>query len=482
MTRSSYREEARDIPVVADVDVCVVGGGPAGVCAAVGAAKAGARVFLVERYGFLGGMWTAGMVLTLAGYNSWLRPYRRCVGGVPGEWLARAAAMGGAEDNEGWVLNSDPEVMKLVADEMLAEAGVERLYHTWGARPIVEDGVVCGAYVENVDGRRAVLARATVDCTGDGDLIAGSGSDWETGETLQPMTMPFRIGNVELDPDIDHTEPARIPIGPDPLMLGEPLLSEATSRRPDVTCDRVAMREARERGELPVFGGPWFGGLEKDIAWVNTTRIVGDAAMAAELTRAEIEGRRDSHVIAAYFRKALPGFENSRLLHTSTQIGIRETRRLVGMYTMTGDDVRAGTVFDDAVAVGCWPIDVHPSDQDVGIHAMYVPLPYGIPYRSLVPVATDGLLAAGRCISVNRDALGSTRVGATCAATGEAAGVAAAIAANRDVRLRDLDTAELRRVLRDQGAIVDPPPGGTPDRIPDTASRAQAPETVGDST
>jgi hypothetical protein len=456
MTIKVIREPARNVEIIDEVDVLVVGGGPAGVCAAVAAAQAGATTFLVERHGFLGGMWTAGMVLTLAGYNAWLRPYQRCVDGVAGEWLRRATALGGAEDNEGWVLNSDPEVMKLVADAMLAEANVRCLLHTWAALPIVEGDQVRGAFIENVDGRLAILARMTVDCTGNGDMIARSGARWEKGNTLQPMTLPFRIGDLHLDPAIDHAKPACIPIGPEPVTLQGNVLADNASRRLDAKVDFEAMRAARQRGELPPFGGPWFGGLEKDIAWVNTTRVIGDASIAAELTRAEIEGRKNVFTIVAYFREHTPGFENARLLHTAAQIGVRETRRLVGDYTLTGDEIRAGARFEDSIGVGCWSIDIHPADE-VAIHAMYVPLPFQLPYRMLLPQNVGNLLAAGRCISVDREALGSIRVGATCGVTGQAAGAAAALAAREGVQPHEVDIRRLRDVLTTQGAIVDPP-------------------------
>ncbi len=453
-------EQARDTTVVADVDVLVVGGGPAGVCAAVAAGRAGASVFIVESNGFSGGMWTAGMVLTLAGFNSWLRPYRRCVAGVPGEWLARSAALGGAEDNASWVLSSDPETVKLVADELLAEAGVGILYHTWAAAPILQDGRVCGALVENVGGRSAFRARVTVDCTGNGDMLARAGVAWEKGRALQPMTAAFRLGSVRSDPAFDHTAPVCIPIGPEPTLLQDPLASQYASRRLDFVYDRDKMKAARERGEIPPYGGPWFGGLEKDIAWVNGTRIYGDASDPAELSRAEVEGRRAVAALAGYFRGNFPGFEQARLLQSGSHIGVRETRRMVGEYVLTGDDVRAGRPFEDSIAVGCWPIDVHPSQGEVGVHAMFVPLPYCIPYRCLVPREVGGLLAAGRCVSVDRQALGTARVGATCAAVGQAAGAAAALAARGGVEPRRVDAGELRRLLASQGAIVDPPAGG----------------------
>jgi len=214
------------------------------------------------------------------------------------------------------------------------------------------------------------------------------------------------------------------------------------------------MRAARIRGELPVFGGPWFGGTEKNDVWVNTVRILGDATDNRDLTRAEVQGRRDAHTLFTYLRDHVDGFDGSRLERTSPTIGIRETRRLVGITTLTGDEIRSGEQADDSIALGAWPIDVHPTDGEVGAHTMYVPAPYGIPYGALVPATTDGLLAAGRCISVDREALGSARVGATCCATGHAAGTAAALSARSGVHPRALDVVTLQRTLREQSALV----------------------------
>ncbi len=450
-----YAEPARRVPLLADVDVLVVGGGPAGVAAAVGAARTGAKTFLVEESGGFGGMWTQGLVITMAGFNSWLAPDRvRVVDGVAGEWLRRTAAIGGAADHDGWVLNSDPEKMKLTADAMLEDAGVDFLLHVLATSPIVVDGAVAGCLVETREGRRAIRATVTVDGTGNGDIIARAGADWLKGDTLQPMTMPLYISNVRTDPAIDHLAPAHVRVGPAPGYLDPAGLADSQAARRDVPIDIAAMRAARARGELPVFGGPWFGGLDKDVVWVNTVRIVGDATDNRDLTRAEVEGRRDAHTLFAYLRDHVEGFENGRLERTSPTIGIRETRRLVGMTTLTGDEIRAGSPVEDSIALGAWPIDVHPTDGEVGAHTMFVPAPYGIPYRALVPATTDGLLAAGRCISVDRDALGTVRVGATCAATGHAAGTAAALSARDGVRPRDLDPAVLQAMLRAQGALV----------------------------
>ncbi|WP_426184916.1 FAD-dependent oxidoreductase [Microbacterium sp. TWP3-1-2b2] len=455
MSRTHYLEPSREVPILADVDVLVVGGGPAGVSAAVAAARTGARTFLVEESGGFGGMWTQGLVITLAVYNSWLAPSReRVVDGVGGEWLRRAANLGGASDHDGWVLNSDPEKMKLVADELLTEAGVEFLLHVLATYPIVEDGAVVGCLVETREGRMAVTAKVTVDATGNGDVVARAGSDWLKGDTLQPMTMPMYIANVAPRVGVDHLTPAHVRIGPEAGYLDGRGLADSQAARRDVPLDLHAMREARVRDELPVFGGPWFGGIEKDEVWVNTVRILGDATDNRDLTRAEVQGRRDAHTLFEYLRDHVDGFEDGRLERTSPTIGIRETRRLVGVATLTGDEIRAGEQAEDSIALGAWPIDVHPADGEVGAHTMFVPAPYGIPYRSLVPARTDGLLAAGRCISVDREALGSARVGATCCATGHAAGTAAALSALNGVQPRELDVRMLQLTLREQGALV----------------------------
>lgn len=451
----SYREPSRDVPVLASVDVLVVGGGPAGVSAATAAARSGARTMLVEESGGFGGMWTQGLVITLAGYNSWLAPHRvRVVDGIGGEWLRRAVARGGAADHDGWVLNSDPEKMKIVADELLTDADVDFLLHVLATYPIVEAGAVTGCLVETREGRMAIMATVTVDATGNGDIVARSGPDWRKGQTLQPLTMPMYVSNVSPRADIDHLAPAHVRVGPVAGDLDKRGLEDSQAARNDVPLDVEAMRESRARGELPVFGGPWFGGLEKDVVWVNAVRILGDATDNRDLTRAEVQGRRDARLLFEYLREHVDGFENARLERTSPTIGIRETRRLVGAATLTGREIRSGAQPHDSIALGAWPIDVHPADGEVGAHTMFVPAPYGIPYRTLVPATTDGLLAAGRCISVDREALGSVRVGATCTATGHAAGTAAALSAIGGVRPRDLNVGALQRTLRAQAAIV----------------------------
>ncbi len=451
--KKTYTEREKVIEVIASPDVLVAGGGPAGIGAAVGAAKAGASVMIIEALGSFGGMWTNGLVITLAGFNNWLRPYQRCVNGVMGEWISLAEEKGGAENNRSWVLNSDPEIMKTVADEMLLRNGVKCLLHTWVADVILEEGSIKGVLVENVDGRRAVLAKNIVDCTGNGDLFARAGASFSISPELQPMTLPFFLAGVETSGKIPFEEELVVPFGPEPGFLGEPLLSEYTSRRRDVDIDREKLKSAFGRGELPNFGGPWFGGMRKNFPWVNTTRVYGSAVNAEELTAAEIEARRNAREIADFYKKECEGFQNSWLMRTAATIGIRETRRLDGVYRLTREDIAACRKFDDAIALGTWPIDVHPPKGKSGMHEMYVPLPYQIPYRALLPRDTDNLIVAGRCISTDREAMGTIRVGATCGATGHAAGIAAALSAQSGISLRLLEPKEVQQELVRQDAL-----------------------------
>jgi hypothetical protein len=450
-----YKEKAREIDIIDEVDVLVVGGGPAGIGAAVGSARAGATVMIIEAMGSFGGMWTNGMVITLAGFNNWLRPYQRCVNGIMGEWLSLAEKKGGAENNRSWVLNSDPEIMKLVADNLITENNVKCLLHTWMADVIHGDGCLKGIIVENVDGRKAILAKVIVDCTGNGDVFARAGEPFFISGELQPMTLPFYLAEVGKTGEIPFEEELVIPFGPEPGFLGEPLLSEYTSRRRDVQVDKNKLKDAAGKGILPYFGGPWFGGLRKRYPWVNTTRVYGSAVNAAELTAAELEGRKNTHEIVEFYKKEFKGFEHSWLMKTASTIGIRETRRLDGIYTLTKEDIVTNSKFSDSVALGTWPVDVHPPKGQSGMHEMYVPLPYQIPFRALLPKNNDNLIVAGRCISADREAMGTVRVGATCGAIGHAAGIAGALAAISGNTLMTLQYKDIKQELINQNAIIE---------------------------
>lgn len=455
MKANIYLEKEKEIDIIDEVDVLIIGGGPAGIGAAIGSARAGVSTMIVEAMGSFGGMWTNGLVITLAGFNNWLRPYQRCVNGVMGEWISLAEKKGGAENNRSWVLNSDAEIMKLVADEMLQKNGVKCLLHTWMADVIVDDNCLKGVLIENVEGRKAVIAKVIVDCTGNGDVFARANESFDISPELQPMTLPFYLAEVQSVGKTDFEVELVIPFGPEPGFLKEPLLSEYTSRRRDVHIDREKLKNAFHIGELPFFGGPWFGGLREKYPWVNTTRVYGSAVNAAELTRAEIESRKNAHEIAAYYKRECDGFQHSWLMKTASTIGIRETRRLNGVYTLTKEDVVSCCKFQDSIALGVWPIDVHPPKGQSGMHEMYVPLPYQIPFRALLPKRIENLIVGGRCISVDREAMGSIRVGATCGAIGHAAGIAAALSTKSGNTLKTLSYKDIQQELINQGGIFE---------------------------
>jgi hypothetical protein len=322
---------------------------------------------------------------------------------------------------------------------------------------ILEEKELRGVIIENVAGRLAIFAKRVVDATGNGDVLARANGSFEISTNLQPMTMPFFINDVIPKLELPHDDEVVIPIGPEPGELKDPYLTQYASRRHDIDIDHKKLADAKAEGILPTFGGPWFGGLRKNQVWVNTTRVYGSAVDADDLTNAEMQARQDAHAIMNFYRQEMEGFENAYLAQTSPMIGIRETRRLNGEYQLTGDDIRSQTEFPDSIGLGVWPIDVHPSKGQSGVHAMYVPGPYGIPYRCLVPTDRENLLVSGRCVSMDREAHGSARVGATCGAIGHAAGVAAALSIQLEQTVRAVPYKKLREVLVAQGAILSVP-------------------------
>ena len=455
MKQNVYTEKERTIEIIDEVDVLVVGGGPAGMGAAIGAARTGAATMIIENMGSFGGMWTNGLVITLGGFNNWLKPWQRCVNGVMGEWLVMAEKRGGAENSRSWVLDSDPEIMKIVADELILNNKVKCLLHTWMADVIMQDNCIKGILIENVDGRKAIMAKRVVDCTGNGDVFARAGASFNISPELQPMTLPFYFAEVEPAGKLPYNEEVMIPIGPEPGNLSGDLLYEYMSSRRDIIIDRTKLKEAQQKGEFPEYGGPWFGGLRRRFPWVNTTRVYASGVNAAELTAAEMEARKNAHQMMDYYRRNFKEFRNSWIMKTSSTIGIRETRRLTGMYTLTAEDILSGRKFDDSIAVGSWPIDVHPQKGQSGQHTYKVPLPFNIPYRTLLPEIIDNLAVAGRCISVDRETMGSIRVGATCGAIGHAAGIAAALSAKSGDSMRKFNYKKIQRELLHQNAIID---------------------------
>jgi hypothetical protein len=238
--------------------------------------------------------------------------------------------------------------------------------------------------------------------------------------------------------------------------IEHPLLG---TRSPTTNQMRAAMTAAVEKGELASFGGPWFAGLDESEVWVNTTQQFIDATDVRSLTSGEIDGRRQVREVIDFWKRNVDGFENAALLCTAARLSIRETRRVMGEHVLTAEDVIEARPAPDGIALGCWPIDVHRSKGEAlserdRQYRGHRPTPYRIPYRCLVPLKVDQLLVAGRCISTSREGMGSIRVMGTCMAIGEAAGTAAALAARRGIRPRDLDIEALQSALRRQGVML----------------------------
>jgi hypothetical protein len=417
----SIREAARDLPVYAIVDVLVVGGGPAGIGAAVAAARSGATTLLVERYGCLGGIWTAGL----------LNPYfdGGGKGGIPTEIIERLRRYGGGEAAQQWhperfiatVFNF--ESMKYVLDRMAIESGVRLLFYTYAVGAIVEDGCVRGAIVENKSGRQAILAGVVIDCTGDGDVAYHAGCEYELGRPsdglMQPMTLQFKARGFSWSPDSYE--------------------AVVKFNRPE----DVAEIPFNSFAAVPLPGEP-------DTAAMMWTHIHGvDGTNADDLTSAVIEGRRQVHRAMSLLRSAREVVGDGHLVETAMQVGVRETRRVLGDYYLELRDLVSGRSFEDGICRVTFNVDIHIPD---GTELRAIPVkPYEIPFRCLVPRGVDGLLVAGRCISGSHEAHGSYRVTGNCVAMGQAAGIAAAEALNADVGTHQLDGRRVRHLLKASG-------------------------------
>jgi glycine/D-amino acid oxidase-like deaminating enzyme len=444
--------------VEASFDVLVIGGGNAGCAAALAAARHGARTLLVERYGFLGGTATAAMVGPWMTFHSGLE---RIVGGIAQEIVERLVRMGGspghiadASEYVATITPFDPELHKALLFDMMAESGVRLLLHAYFLDALPgENGRVRGARVATVGGLRELEAAITIDASADAYVAASAGVALQQGDArgrVQPASLMFRLSHVDLAQTAAYVR----------ANAGEMRTSLPPERRDAAALTAVAglyalWNAARERGDVDVprelvsfFISPY-----ADEVSVNMTRVVDiDPLDPDDLTRAEVEARAQTMQLLAFFRRDVPGFANARIAATAAQIGIRESRRIVGAYTLTRDDVLAARTFEDAVARSAYPIDIHnPSGSGTTTFRLPPGASYEIPYRCLVPQTVEGLLVAGRCISTTHEALASTRLTPTVMTLGQAAGTAAATCAARGLEPRNVPIAELRAMLEADG-------------------------------
>ncbi|MGD0475384.1 MAG: FAD-dependent oxidoreductase [Candidatus Velthaea sp.] len=435
-------------------DVLVVGGGNAGCAAALAAARCGAKTLLVERYGFLGGTATAAMVGPWMTFHS---DSERIVGGIAQEIVERLVAMGGSpghipdsSDYVPTITPFDPEVHKALLFDLMRESGVDLLLHTYFLAAVRDArGMVGGARFATVGGTREVRAQRTIDATADAFVAASAGVELQTGDSrgrVQPASLMFRLSHVDLS-----QVSAYVRTHPDQMRTS----LKAHERTPRALTAVAGLYDiwnaARERGDVDIprelvsfFISPY-----PDEVTVNMTRVTDiDPLDPDDLTRAEMEARSQTMQLLAFFRRSVPGFANARIAATATQIGIRESRRIVGMYTLTAQDILAARTFPDGIARSAYPIDIHnPSGAGTTTFRLPADAAYEIPYRCLVPAEVERLLIAGRCISTTHEALASTRLTPTVMTLGQAAGTAAALSLSGNVAVRDLDPADLRRRL-----------------------------------
>lgn len=454
-------ETQREIPVVATPDVLIVGGGPTGIAAALASARMGVKTMLVEKYGFLGGNLTTSMVnpiFTFHDING-----RQVIKGIADEIVKEMTRQGVSLNHvtdltfdNASMTPFDPEGIKVILFNMLKDAGVELLLHSLVTNVQRLNNSVKTVFIENKSGRQALRVNYIVDCSGDADVAAFSGVPFIKGRKedgfMQPASLYFRIGGVNRDELCLWMKSHRS------LLKDSPTDKEIDNQK------EIALLGLNELVEKAIA----LGDLDPEVAprilmyelpnglfSVNTTRLQNvDGTNVLDLTEAEIRLRKQVLQVYDFLKREIGGFERSYVVDTGVQVGIRETRHLVGDYTLTEEDVLYGKAFDDGVSCGTFAIDIHPPKGKKQIFTGSGKAVYEIPYRCMLPQGIDNLLVAGRPISATHTAFGSIRVMATCMAMGQGAGTAVALAAKRSCSTRDIDIAELRKELMRGGQYL----------------------------
>ena len=443
-------------------NVVVIGGGPAGAVAAIAAARQGVTVLLVEQNGYLGGMLTCagvGPQMTFHAGNT------QVVRGIPDEIISRLQEIGLSpghmEDFVGYassVTPFDAEGMKLILETMAAEAGVQLLYHTVYTGCTVENGRLTKVKLYSKNGFFDVLADVFLDCSADADLATharvSSVYGRESDNLAQPMTMNIKVANVDREKVMAYVRSNQ-----NDMLSTIPFDHLEQIPRTGIQGAYSIIKAAKANGEFDV---------DRDIVLcfetsnpgefiLNMSRIVKKSAVDPfQLTEAEMEGRRQAHVIVSFMRKYIPGFEKCRIVSTGPSIGIRESRKINGCYKLTAEDLLDNRMFFDAIAMGGYPIDIHSPDGAAMKHRFLKKGSwYSIPYRALITNEVKNLIVAGRCISTTHEACAAIRVTPIVMAIGQAAGTAAAQSVLSGQHANQLDTDTLRNTLKENGVFLE---------------------------
>ena len=452
----SIREPARQLPIYGEFDVVVVGGGPAGLAASTCAARYGAKVLLVERYGFLGGMGTAGGVTNFAGlYGRKNGEMKQVVFGVVDELLERIAALGGLNaPQDGMqgrirVQSYDISSLKCAADQMLVASGVRILFHAWAAAVVMKGARIQALVVETKSGRLAIRAAKFIDCSGDADLAHFAGVPYELGDGhgsgLYPTTM-FRVGHVDV-------AQALAAVGE--FKAINTLMAQVQIEKPgqyQFPREEAILRPQKNPSE-------WRANVTQI---GNAEGRAMDATDAQQLSDGELLGRRQITDYFSFLRQEVPGFSDAAIVDIAAQIGVRETRRIQGQYVLTGDDILASRRFDDVIGINAWPMELHTAGKiewqfprnsesgDLTEGRVYNDLPW----RMLVPTTVSNLLVAGRCASMTHEGQSAARVSGGCFVMGQAAGTAAAMLSNAQ-SFADVNVKALQKLLVKNGVYLD---------------------------
>jgi hypothetical protein len=433
-----------------DADIVVVGGGTTGPLAAIAAARRGRRVVMIERFGSLGGNLTLGL-------NT--KPSGALVGGLPLEIWNLARTAGGAGEDYMAVSKTggvkiaspcDPEIMKILLTRLCVDAGVQILFETFVSAPVVEGGAIKGVVVESKAGRQFIGAKIVIDCSADGDMAAKAGAPFIMGSgedelKMQPVSMYFTMNKVDIErlaawARTSDDIPARaIPETKEGLAYG--LWLTGFNKTLQKFQAETGITLQRENITLKTADG---------LMYVNATRVIGvDVFSPVEFTGAILECYRQIEAVARLLRERVPGFERATIGQIAPVLGVRETRHVKGEYTLTGTDALEGRYFEDSIAADASALDIHaPKGADVDFQGLR---PYEIPYRCLLPLQVEQLLVAGRCISADHIAHGRSRNMPACMATGQAAGIAAAVAIEDGVTVRQVSVTKVQEILHSIG-------------------------------